>query len=140
MIAMTCAWFTAPRGAPADEAKRARLLEAAQHHAEPLADVSPIRRLIDQGCDLRRREHPNQVSREEVSPALERVIGHGDEVDRVALIACPFGIEISKRLGRHRLLLSHALADDGRHAVACRRQHVPELGHLRLAGHRAAAA
>ena len=39
--------------APADERMRARLLEAAQHHAEPLADVGPMRRLIDQGCDLK---------------------------------------------------------------------------------------
>ena len=39
-------------GGRGDEAMKARLLEAAQRHAEPLADVGPMRRLMDQGCDL----------------------------------------------------------------------------------------
>jgi hypothetical protein len=34
------------------EALRGRLLEAAQGHIDPMADVEPIRGLLDQGCDL----------------------------------------------------------------------------------------
>jgi len=34
------------------EALRGRLLEAAQGHIDPMADVEPISALLDQGCDL----------------------------------------------------------------------------------------
>jgi hypothetical protein len=34
------------------EALRGRLLEAAQCHIDPMADVAPISGLLDQGCDL----------------------------------------------------------------------------------------
>src|SRR5215472_15233999 len=80
------------------------------------------------------------IGRTRSSRPLERVVGHADEIDRVALAAGPFGIEIGERLGRHRLLLGQALGDDRRHAVARRRQHVAERGDLRLAGDRAAPA
>jgi hypothetical protein len=36
---------------PLDHLQR-RLLEAAQGHFDPAADISPIRALIEQGCDL----------------------------------------------------------------------------------------
>jgi hypothetical protein len=40
------------------KALRARLVEAAQHHIDPMADVAPIRALLAQGCDLEAREVP----------------------------------------------------------------------------------
>jgi hypothetical protein len=55
------------------------------------------------------------------------VIGD-DGIIMVDLVATPFGIEVSKWLGRQRLLLGHAIADHGRHAVA------PGLGQLHTDG------